>query len=111
VGLRHVSSPEKLWARELARVSLTALLPFLLFFGTLFFRQPVVRLLLALTALLKPLLRIPRFMKQYRITFDVDLLYAVHTAFVVYPQFLGILRYLRTSLGGTPLLNWGRIAR
>jgi glycosyltransferase involved in cell wall biosynthesis len=108
VGLRHLHTPEKLWARELARVSVTALLPFALILIGGLLRLPLLGLLLALAAALKPLLRIPRLMKQYRIDFKTALLYALHAAFVVYPQFLGIVRYLRTRCGGMPLLNKGR---
>ena len=35
------------------------------------------------------------------------LLYSLHAAFVVYPKFVGVLRYLRTRCGGNPLLNKG----
>lgn len=111
VGLRHMNTPEKLWARELARVSLTALLPFLLIFGGTLLRQPLAGLLLALAVALKPLLRIPRTIKQYRITFRIALLYALHAAFVVYPQFWGVLRYFYTHCGGKPLRNRGRAAQ
>ena len=110
VGLRHLNTPEKLWARELARVSLTALLPFLLIVGGVLSSQPLAGVLLALAVALKPLLRIPRAMKQYRIHFSRALLYTLHAAFVIYPQFLGILRYLRTRYGGAPLRNRGRAA-
>ena len=109
VGLRHLNTPEKLWARELARVSLTALLPFLFIIGGALICQPLAGVLLALAVALKPLLRIPRIIKQYRISFKIALLYALHAAFVVYPQFLGILRYLRTRCGGAPLCNRGRV--
>jgi len=111
VGLRHLNTPEKLWAREQARVSLTALLPFLLIFGGALLRQPLAGLLLALAVALKPLLRIPRTIKQYRITFRVAMLYALHAALVVYPQFWGVLRYLYTRCGGNPLRNRGRAAQ
>ncbi len=111
VGLRHLSSPERLWARELVRISITALFPFLLIFGGALILQPLVGLLLALAVALKPLLRIPRIMSQYSTTFSVALLYALHAVFVVYPQFFGILRYLRTCLGGTPLHNIGHTVR
>ena len=108
VGLRHLNTPEKLWARELARVSMTALLPLLLMTAGAVFRLPVTGLLLALLIVFKPLARIPRLIRQYRITSDTALLYATHAAFVVYPQLLGILRYLGTRCGGTPLLNQGK---
>lgn len=108
VGLRHLNNPEKLWARELVRVSLTALLPFFLIFTGAVIRQPVICLLLALSVALKPLLRIPRTTWQYHISYSIALLYSLHTAFIVYPQFFGILRYLYTNCGGTPLRNRGR---
>ena len=111
VGLRHWNTPEKLWARELSRVSLTALLPFLIFIVGVLLCQPLAGVLLALAVALKPLLRVPRTMNQYRIPFRIALLYALHAAFVVYPQFFGILRYLRTRCGGAPLCNRGRAAK
>jgi GT2 family glycosyltransferase len=108
VGLRHRKTPEGLWLRELARVSLTAMLPFLLILSGVLFWHPLPGFLLALAALLKPLLRIPRLMKKYRITLAIALLYALHAAFVVYPQFFGVLRYCCTLSGATPLRNRGR---
>lgn len=108
VGLRHLGTPERLWARELARVSLTALLPVIIICIGALLRQPLLGLLLALAVALKPLLRIPRVIKQYRISFAVALLYTLHAAFVVYPQFWGTLRYLGTRCGLPPLRNRGR---
>ncbi len=108
VGLRYLTTPERLWTRELVRVTVTALLPLLsVILGTLF-RQPLLGLLLALIVALKPLLRIPRVMKYYKISFGTAFLYTLHTAFVVYPQFLGVLRYLVTRCGGAPLRNRGQ---
>jgi hypothetical protein len=34
-------------------------------------------------------------------------LYCLHLSFVVYPQFLGILRYLGGCMAGKPLQNMG----
>lgn len=111
VGLRHLRTPEKLWARELARVSITALLPLLLVLGGIVFRHPAVGLILALLLAFKPLTRIPRLTRQYHISVGTALLYAAHAAFVVYPQFLGIARYLFTCCGAPPLLNSGNIKK
>ena len=110
VGLRHLKTPERLWARELLRVSVTALLPFLLLLAGLLLQRPLSGFLLALAVAVKPLLRVPRLMKSYQITRYIALLYSLHAAFVVYPQFAGVLRYLRTRCGGTPLVNKGRNA-
>lgn len=110
VGLRHLKSPEKLWARELARVSLTALLPIMLILAGALVRQSLIGLILALAVALKPLLRIPRTIRQYRISLPIALLYALHAAFVAYPQFFGIVRYLLTRCGATPLRNRGKTA-
>ena len=108
VGLRHLGSPERLWSRELARVSGAVLLPLLLLLSGILFRVPLLGLALALALLLRPLLRAPRIMRRYRVTGGVALLYALHATFVVFPQFLGVVRYLRTRCGAPPLLNQGR---
>ena len=105
VGMRHLNGEERLWARELARVIMAALLPFLFILVGALFGQPLIGLLLALAAAIKPLLRIPRTITKYRIGLGVALLYSLHASFVVYPQFLGVLRYLKTRCGGTPLRN------
>lgn len=110
VGLRHLRTPERLWARELARVCAAALAPpAVLVLGSVF-GHPLLAVVLAAAAALKPLARIPGLRKQYRLSFPTALLYALHAAFVVYPQFLGVVRYLRTRCGGAPLLNQGRAA-
>jgi GT2 family glycosyltransferase len=107
VGLRHLRTPEKLWARELARVSLTAIFPIMILFVGVMSRHPLIGLLLALVVALKPLLRIPRLINQYRISSGIALLYALHAVFVVYPQFAGVIRYLLTLVGTAPLRNRG----
>ena len=108
VGLRHLGTPEKLWARELARVCMTVLLPFFLVIAGAAVGHPFIGLLLALAVAFKPLLRIPRLPRQYGISVSTALLYAAHATFVVYPQFFGVARYLLTRGGATPLMNHGK---
>lgn len=108
VGLRHLGTPEKLWARELARIIATALLPLVAIAAGAAVRHPGAGLVLALAVALKPLARTPSVMRRYRLPFTTALLYTLHAAFVVWPQFAGILRYILTAAGGAPLLNRGR---
>lgn len=111
VGLRHLRTPEKLWARELARICLSALLPPALLAAGLLCRHPLAGLALALAAALRPLARLPATMKRYDVRASIAVLYALHAAVVVWPQALGVARYLCTLAGGAPLRNRGRGSR
>lgn len=105
IGLRYLRTPEKLWARELLRISVMAALPpmILLTVGGLL-GYPSIGLILALIIFLKPLGRIPDTMHRCGTRFSVSLIYALHASFIVYPQCCGMIRFLLTPLLG-PVVN------
>ena len=104
VGIRYLNSPEKLWRRELVRISLSAALPLLLILLGLLMGRPVLALIAALALTLKPLTRIPATRQRCGTGFSDALAYALHASFVIYPQFFGIVRYLLSPLLG-PVVN------
>ena len=105
IGIRYVRTPEKLWMRELLRISTMAVLPLLILLmvgGRL--GLPSSALVLALIVILKPIVRIPDTMRRCGASLGRAVAYALHASFIVYPQFFGILRFLLSPLLG-PVVN------
>jgi GT2 family glycosyltransferase len=107
IALRYMKEPEKLWLRQLIRIIVRATLPFALIILGALVGFPLIGLFLALALALKPLLQTPRFARNFKISFPIALLYALHISFVVFPQMWGVLRYGYTLVGGDPLRNKG----
>jgi cellulose synthase/poly-beta-1,6-N-acetylglucosamine synthase-like glycosyltransferase len=105
IGLRYLHTPEKLWMRELLRISVMAALPLMIFPSIgLLLGMPLVAVILALIVFLKPLGRIPDTMRRCGMRFPDALIYALHASFIVYPQCCGVIRYLLTPILG-PVVN------
>lgn len=106
IGLRYRRERERFFLRPLIRICVSALAPAaVITLGALLKRyRPAV----ALAGLLagRPFLRIYRYMDSPR-DLPSAALYCAHLAFAVYPQFLGVLRYLLTIITGVPLQNRG----
>lgn len=105
VCLRHLRNPEKMWLSEIIRIVYKALLPVLLIIFGIAFGYPMTGLLLALVIYFRPLLAFSRLKEEYRENNKNTFIYVIHSAVVVYPQFLGILRYLYGVILGRPLQN------
>ena len=107
IGLRLIRRPEKMWLRELARINCRACLPPAVIVLSLLAGQPVAGILLAALVLLLPFSRLQAFRQIFSMTLAEALFYGAHAAFVVYPQFFGVLRYGAALLFNKPLLNKG----
>lgn len=105
IGLRFATSPDPLWLRELLRVSVRGGLPLLLMAGGLIAGYPVTGLLLALLMAARPFYSLTPIAQRFACHRSQTLLYACHTAFVVFPQFAGVLRYLIGRITNRPLRN------
>jgi hypothetical protein len=66
-------------------------------------------ILLGLLILLRPLMNIGRMRQDSQQPWGSVLLYAGHTALVVYPQFGGMMRYFWGRATGRPLQNKGLV--
>jgi len=110
IGLRFIRNTEKMWLKELIRVTAKALVPILLIFGGLLAGWAGTGLLLGMIVLFRPMFSLPRLKRTYGQTWTHTLIYAVHSAGVVFPQFFGVLRYLSGKALGRPLQNKGRAA-
>lgn len=101
IGLRHRRHPEKLWFKELVRITGKSLL------------IPVAMLIdrrlipLALGLVLNPIIKINMFRKEYDISAREAAAYAIHLSLVTFPQAAGVLRYLAGQLTDHPLQNKG----
>jgi GT2 family glycosyltransferase len=109
IGLRFIKNNEKLWLRELIRITYKALIPVALVLAGFLIGKVWVGVFLALLILGRPLFRIHRLRQHFQQSWTNTLLYAGHTALVVYPQFWGILRYFWGRSFGRPLRNKGVI--
>ena len=97
----------KLWLRELARIVVKALVPVgFLVLGVLAGKM-LLGLLLGLLIFAKPFFGLGRLKRTYRQTWKMCILYAGHSALVVYPQFCGIMRYFWGIFTRKPLKNKG----
>lgn len=108
IGIRFVRNKEKLWLRELIRVSVKATLPFILVFGGVLAGWVHVGIVLGLLILFRPMLRLRRLKKNFEQSWKYTIAYAFHTALVVFPQFGGVLRFILGKALGKPLQNQGR---
>lgn len=107
IGLRFSRAAEKLWLRELLRIVLRALAPLLLVVAGLLAGHGWLGLLAALLLLGRPLFGLGRLKRTFGQTWPTTVLYAVHAALVVFPQFAGVVRFCWGRLTGRPLQNQG----
>jgi GT2 family glycosyltransferase len=109
IALRFIRNPEKLWLKESIRILAKALLPIGLVAAGALTGNIGWGLLLAVLVLFRPLINIGRMKQQAQQPWGYVLLYAGHTALVVYPQFWGMVRYFWGRATGRPLKNKGRV--
>jgi cellulose synthase/poly-beta-1,6-N-acetylglucosamine synthase-like glycosyltransferase len=105
VCLRHIKDPEKMWLREVVRIVYKALLPIVLILAGAASGHLIIGLILGLLVLARPLFSFARLQREYRENTRNTLIYVLHSAFVVYPQFIGMLRYFWGRVAGKPLRN------
>ena len=109
IALRFIHNPEKLWLKESIRILVKALLPMGLVIAGIVSGHPGWGILLGLLILFRPLLNLGRLQRSSQQPWGTMLLYAGHTALVVYPQFWGMMRYFWGRATGRPLQNKGRV--
>ena len=105
IGLRFARTQDPLWLKELLRVAVRGSVPLLILLIGLLFDHPIIALLIALAISARPLYSLPSIERRFGCTRKEAILYASHTAFVVFPQFSGVLRYLIGKGIGKPLHN------
>lgn len=105
IGIRFAGSSDPLWLRELLRIAIRASAPLALILGGFYFRAPLMALLLALLIVARPFYSFKKIQQKFACPPGLALLYASHTAFVVFPQCAGVLRYLAGRIGHRPLHN------
>ena len=109
IALRFIRNPEKLWLKESIRILVKALLPMGLVIAGILSGNTGWGILLGLLILVRPLFNLGRLKRGSRQPWRYVLLYAGHTALVVYPQFWGIMRYFWGRATGRPLQNKGLV--
>jgi len=107
IGLRFRGNQEKLWLRELVRVVIKGALPPIFILSGIMSGKALLGLILGLAILSRPFLRIRRFRTESAPSWRHAVLYSCHSALVVFPQFLGAMRYLWGRLAAKPLRNKG----
>ena len=105
IGIRFAGSSDPLWLWELFRTAARGGLPPILIIGGLFLGHPRIALLLAFLIAFRPFYSIQKIQRRLSCTPELARLYARHTAFVVFPQCAGILRYLVGRIANRPLHN------
>lgn len=109
IGLRYARNKEKMWVRELLRITAGVCVPWLILILGMLFGNLSLGLILAFVTAFRPLWKTFRFKREFNLTTPAALFYALHLSFVVYPQFAGVLRYIYTLIAGSPLRNKGYI--
>ena len=109
IALRFFRNPEKLWLKESIRILVKALLPIGLVIAGILTGNTWWGILLGLLILVRPLFNLGRLQRDSRQPWRYVLLYAGHTALVVYPQFWGMMRYFWGRATGRPLQNKGLV--
>ena len=107
IALRFIRNPEKLWFKESIRILIKALLPICLVIAGILSGNIGWGILLGFLVLARPLLNLGNLKRNSRQPWRYVLLYAGHTAMVVYPQFWGMVRYFWGRITGRPLKNKG----
>jgi GT2 family glycosyltransferase len=109
IALRFIRNPEKLWLKESIRILVKALLPICLVITGILSGNTGWGILLGVLILVRPLFNLGRLKRGSRQPWRYVLLYAGHTALVVYPQFWGMMRYFWGRATGRPLQNKGLV--
>lgn len=107
IALRFMQNQEKLWLRELTRIVAKTLLPVGFVVLGVLTGKTLLGFLLGLLVFVKPFFGLGRLKRSYRQTWNMCILYAGHSALVVYPQFCGSMRYFWGILIRKPLKNKG----
>ena len=107
IALRFMFNGEKLWLRELARIAMKTLLPPVFVVLGILTGNGLAGLLIGLLILFRPLFSVQTYRKTSNQFGGKTLIYALHSAFVIYPQFLGVLRYFYGRISGNRLMNKG----
>lgn len=94
---RYRKSKEKMWQREFYRIILTTTLPWILLLFGFFVGWPLLSIVLALIITFRSFRHIPRFCREYHLSFKQGCFYALHLSFVVYPHMSGLLTYFFRS--------------
>jgi len=111
IALRFIKKREKLWLKELIRITYKALVPIALVMAGFMVGKVWIGIFLGLLILGRPFFRLGRLKQNFQQPWKYMFLYAGHTALVVYPQFGGILRYFWGRVFGRPLKNKGIILK
>jgi len=109
IALRFIRNPEKMWLKESIRITVKALLPVCLVVAGILTGNTWWGILLGLLILIRPLFNLRRMKHGFQQPWGTVLLYAGHTALVVYPQFGGMMRYFWGRATGRPLQNKGLV--
>jgi len=97
-GIKMLKAAEKTWFLKSLKIFLKTGLIFLLIVFYVF-TELQISLSVALIIAFFPLLKVYNFQKKFNITFKQALVYAVHCTVVLWPHFLGILKYYLNKVG------------
>ncbi len=107
IGIRFMKNQEKMWQRELIRITATVLLQLGILLAGSAMGYSRVALGLAILVFLRPFFRLGKVCDRFDVSLPMGLLYAAHTSIVIYPQFFGVVRYLAGRILERPLQNRG----
>ena len=107
VGLKLIKNKEKMWLRELLRVTLRSFAPIIgLIIGGII-NKPLLGFIMGFCILFKPFASLKKLKAQYKESWLITIIYATHATFIVYPQLMGAIRFIIGKIFNKPLTNKG----
>lgn len=107
IGLRYIKYKEKYFARQLFRILAAFILPLAIIIFGVIQNRSMTGIFLALLLIFRPLIKVLVFKNKYKLNLSHAFLYGLHLSLIVYPQFMGVLRYLFSCFFGFRLENKG----
>lgn len=95
VAHKYFREEEKFFLQRIIRITIGALLPAILILSGIFAGWPLTGLGAALIAAFRLVLKSGKFARMYGISLKTAVFFSLHLALAVYPQFFGILSYIK----------------
>lgn len=105
IGMRYCREKEKLFFQRIFRIIISSTLPLTVIIISAITGFIIPGIMLSILIFLRPFKKIFQIKKQYGMNIKEATAYCLHLAYVVYPQFFGVVRYFTGVIFGKPLHN------
>lgn len=105
IAMRYIGQKEKLFSQRLLRIVLSTFTPIGILIGLSSIQLPLLGFCTATMIIFRSFRKIGYFQRIYAISTKDAMSYSLHLSFVVFPQFLGVVRYFYGRITNHPLRN------